>query len=190
MLTTRAQGASVRISPVGAAAPARVLARAAPKQQQRQRQRARLAAAAAEGGSSAAPAAQPKAAPLTPQEEEERFHEAYAKVWAGGGCSMGLALAALVARAGGAGDARPLPAAAALLTARNNKASGGSALFSPRCPSQDPITYKNTLQHTPKQAFTISQLYNLNRPPPVPLTEYEERRRRRDLEEILGVSND
>ena len=31
----------------------------------------------------------------------------------------------------------------------------------------------------------MSQLYNINRPPPVPLTEYEQRRKRRDLEDIL-----
>jgi hypothetical protein len=33
----------------------------------------------------------------------------------------------------------------------------------------------------------VSQLYNVNRPPPVPLTEYEQRRKRRDAEEILAV---
>lgn len=37
------------------------------------------------------------------------------------------------------------------------------------------------------KAYTVSQLYNLNRPPPVPLTEYEQRRKKRDLEDILQV---
>lgn len=38
------------------------------------------------------------------------------------------------------------------------------------------------------KAYTVSQLYNINRPPPVPLTEYEQRRKRRDLEDILQAA--
>jgi len=37
------------------------------------------------------------------------------------------------------------------------------------------------------KAYTMSQLYVKNRPPPVPLSEYEERRKKRDMAEIGEV---
>ncbi|KAI8472456.1 MAG: hypothetical protein J3K34DRAFT_519785 [Monoraphidium minutum] len=36
------------------------------------------------------------------------------------------------------------------------------------------------------KAYTVSQLYNVNRPPPVPPTEYEERRKKNAREDILA----
>ena len=38
------------------------------------------------------------------------------------------------------------------------------------------------------KAYTMSQLYVEDRPPPVPQSEYEARRRKRDMEDILAVS--
>jgi hypothetical protein len=38
-----------------------------------------------------------------------------------------------------------------------------------------------------ERAFTISELYSLERPAPIPLEEHEQRRRRKDQAEIVEV---
>lgn len=40
------------------------------------------------------------------------------------------------------------------------------------------------LEEAVKKAFTMSQLYVKNRPPPIPLSDFEERRKKRDIAEI------
>ncbi|GBG00538.1 hypothetical protein Rsub_13241 [Raphidocelis subcapitata] len=63
------------------------------------------------------------------------------------------------------------------------KASGAAPPF-PRSPH----AARTGAGYSGPAAYTVSQLYNVNRPPPVPLSEYEQRRKRRDLEDILAAA--
>jgi hypothetical protein len=121
-----------------------------------------------------APSSSPEsaaAAPLTAAEEEARFHDAYSKA-SGCGClvcSCVRLLPCLDLPKRPADALRPLP------TKQLTPPSPTPQPHPPSTPTLNP------------QAYTVSQLYNINRPPPIPPSEYEARRKKNDLEDVLAV---
>jgi len=149
-----------------------------------QQQKRRVVAASTPD--SAAPAAPAK--PLTPQEEEARFHEAYAKVCCASSshCKQHQPVRRLCF------EPRSFVRPETRSPARSTRSSPPlhqnptTSIHRHNRPPTRCHPRPQQRRQNPK-AFTVSQLYNVERPPPVPLTEYEDRRKRRDLEDILQV---
>lgn len=70
----------------------------------------------------------------------------------------------------------------------SSSGGGGSAVGAAAAASPTPPkTEEERFHEAYAKAWTMSQLYVQNRPPPVPLSDYEARRKKRDLEDIVAV---
>lgn len=53
--------------------------------------------------------------------------------------------------------------------------------------TQRDVRVRITMEEAFQQAYTMSQLYVQSRPEPIPLSEHEARRKRKDMQEIVDV---